>query len=106
MNVDHFGLHGKFDAHPGKRQELVDILLEAAKLMEAAEGCELYAVSTSADEDAVYITEIWRSEADHAASLGIAGVSELIKRARPLIAGVSESKRLAVHGGKGLPARR
>ena len=104
--MDHFGLHGKFDAHPGKRQELVDILLEAAGLMEAAEGCELYVVSTSADEDAVHVTEIWRTEADHDASLGIAGVADLIKRARPLIAGASESMRLTVHGGKGLAARR
>jgi len=104
--VEHFGLQGTFDAHPGKRQQLVDILLEAARLMEAAEGCELYVVSTSADENAVHITEIWRTEADHDASLRIAGVSELIKRARPLIAGAAVSTRLAVHGGKGLAARR
>ena len=104
--MERFGLQGKFDANPGKRHELLDILLEAARLMEAAEGCELYVVSTSADADAVHITEIWRSEADHDASLGIAGVSELIKRARPLIAGAPESTRLAVHGGRGLTARR
>ena len=104
--MEHFGLHGKFDAHPGKRQQLVDILLEAAKLMEAADGCLLYVVSTSADEVAVYVTEIWRTEADHDASLRIAGVSDLIKRARPLIAGAPESMRLAVHGGKGVASPR
>jgi quinol monooxygenase YgiN len=62
-------------------------------------------VSTSADKDAVFVTEIWRTEADHDASLRIAGVSDLIKRARPLIAGTAESTRLAVRGDKGLIAR-
>jgi quinol monooxygenase YgiN len=101
--MERFALHGKFTARPGKKDELVDQLLEAARLMEAATGCELYAVSTSpADENAVWVTEIWRTEADHDASLSIAGVGELIRRTRALIAGASESTRLVVHGGKGI----
>lgn len=99
--MERFGLHGKLNAQPGKRQQLVDHLLEAATLMEAAAGCELYVVSTSEDDDAVWVTEIWRTEADHDASLRVPGVPELIKRARPLIAGAPESMRLVVHGGKG-----
>ena len=103
--MTHFGLHGRFNAQPGKRQELVDILLEAAALMEAAQGCELYVVSTTEDNDAVWVTEIWRTEIDHDASLRVPGVPELIKRARPLTAGAPESMRLVVHGGKGLGRR-
>ena len=82
MTVERFTLQGTFMAQPGKRQELLEILREAATLMEGAEGCELYEVSTSADENAVHVSEIWRTEADHDASLGLAGVAELIKRAR------------------------
>ena len=100
--MEKYGLHGKLTAQPGMRDQLVDQLLSAAKLMQTAEGCELYVVSTSSDDDAVWVTEIWRTKADHDASLAIAGVPELIRRARPLIASISESVPLVVRGGKGL----
>jgi len=98
-----FGLHGSLLATPGKRDALVEYMLAAAELMEIAPGCELYLVSTSeADDDAVWITEVWRSEADHDASLSLPGVPELIGRARPLIAGMGDSQRLRVLGkGRG-----
>jgi quinol monooxygenase YgiN len=104
--MDRFGLHGKFTAHAGMRDQLVDQLLSAAKLMQTAEGCELYVVSTSSDDDAVWVTEIWRTKEDHDASLAIAGVPELIRRTRPLIASMSESVPLVVRGGKGLTSER
>ena len=104
--VDRFGLHGKITAQPGTRDQLVEHLLSAAKLMDTAEGCELYVVSTSSDDDAVWVTEIWRSKADHDASLAIVGVPELIRRTRPLIASMSESVPLVVRGGKGLASEK
>ncbi len=98
-----FGLHGSLLATPGQRDALVHHMLEAARLMEDAPGCELYVVSTSeADDDAVWITEVWRTEADHDASLSLPGVPELIGRARPLIAGMGHSQRLMPIGGLGV----
>lgn len=90
-----FGLHGSLLATPGQRGSLVTHMLEAAGLMKDAPGCDLYLVSTlEADDDAVWITEVWRTEADHDASLSLPGVQELIERARPIIAGMGESIRL------------
>ncbi|MGI8828441.1 MAG: putative quinol monooxygenase [Candidatus Limnocylindria bacterium] len=95
-----FGLYGSILATPGQRGALVAHMLEAAHLMQDAPGCEPYLVSTSeADDDAVWITEVWRTEADHDASLSLPGVQELIERARPIIAGMGESIRLVPHGG-------
>jgi quinol monooxygenase YgiN len=102
-----FGLHGKLSAQPGQRDALLEILLEAADLVGTAPGCEIYFVSTSQTEaDAIWVTEVWRSEADHAASLSLPGVKELIVKAKPLIAGMSDSARTVPIGGKGLPVRR
>jgi quinol monooxygenase YgiN len=102
-----FGLHGKLTALPGQRDALVAVLLEAADLVGAAPGCEMYYVSTSQTEpDAIWVTEVWRSEADHAASLSFPGVRELIARAKPLIASMSDSARTVPIGGKGLPVPR
>jgi quinol monooxygenase YgiN len=106
-SMDRFGLHGKLTAHPGQRDALVQILLEAADVLGSAPGCEIYFVSTSHTEpDAIWVTEVWRNEADHAASLSLPGVRELIIRAKPMIAAMSDSARTVPIGGKGLPVRR
>ena len=102
--VTRFGLFGKFTAQPGQRDALVQHLLTAAALVGAAPGCELYVVHTSPTEpDAIWVSEAWRSQADHEASLGMPGVRELIATARPLIAGMSDRVVTVPVGGKGLP---
>jgi quinol monooxygenase YgiN len=102
--VSRFGLFGKMTARPGQRDALVRHMLTAAELVGSAPGCELYVVHLSPTEpDALWITEAWRSEADHAASLDAPGVRELIAKARPLIAGMSDRVVTVPVGGKGLP---
>ena len=102
--MERFGMHGKIKAQEGQRDALAACLLEAARLMETLPGCETYIVALSKTEpDAIWVTEVWRSEADHDESLKLDGVKALIARARPLIAGFSDSARTVPLGGKGLP---
>jgi quinol monooxygenase YgiN len=101
--MSRFGLCGIMKAHPGQRDALRDLLLEAADLVAGLPGCEVWIVNTMPDEpDAVWVTEVWRSEADHAASLAGDAVKAVIARARPLIAGFGERFTLEPVGGKGL----
>lgn len=98
-----FGMFGKVIARQGQRDALVKNLLTAADLVGKAQGCELYVVHTSPTEpDAVWVTEVWRSKADHAASLSINGVRELIAKTRPLIAEMGDPILTIPVGGKGL----
>lgn len=97
-----FGLLGKFSAQPGKREELVQHLLQAAALLEANPGCLHYVVSTSLDPDAVWVSEVWVDEAAHDSSLALEDIRSLIQLARPLIARMSDHTELTVRGGKGL----
>lgn len=98
-----FGLFGKMTALEGKRDELAEKLLRASELMKAVPGCLLYVVSTSdAEPDAVLVTEMWKDEKAHGASLSIPGVRDLIKETMPLLSGVPEGKRFSPVGGKGL----
>lgn len=99
-----YGLTGGFLAAPGKRDELVALMLEAADLMAAVPGCLMYLISTTEDATEVAVTELWTDEAAHEASLQAPGVGELIRRARPLIAGMSGRNVLTVLGGKGMPS--
>lgn len=97
-----FGLFGKIIAHSGQRDALVKVLLEAATLMESVEGCELYIVNISDNEpESVWVTEMWRDESAHKASLMIEETKAIIQRGRPLMAGFGEQIKLCPVGGKG-----
>ena len=101
--MSRFGLCGIMKAQPGQRDALLDILLEAAGLVADLPGCEVWIVNTMPDDpDAIWVTEVWRGEADHAASLTDDDVKAVIARARPLIAGFGERFTLEPVAGKGL----
>ena len=98
-----YGCYVKFVAQPGQRDTLVELLLQAAKGVEAAPGCELYIINTSpAEAESVWVTEVWRSQAEHDASLTFESAQELIRQARPLLAGPPERIEVVPVGGKGL----
>jgi quinol monooxygenase YgiN len=95
-----YGLIGKMTATAGKRDELVAILLEGVHDMP---GCLSYVVAHDAgDADAIWITEVWDSQASHAASLKLPAVRDAIARGRPLIAGFSDGATTVPVGGHGL----
>lgn len=97
-------LHGKLTARQWHRDELATLLMEASKLVSAAQGCKLYVVSLDkTDINSVYITEIWDNKEDHDNSLNVEGVKELIAKAIPLLEGnPSKGQELEVLGGAGI----
>ena len=95
-----FGLIGKMIAAPGKRDELVAILIESVAKMP---GCLSYSVAKDADDaNAIWITEAWDSKASHDASLSLPAVAAAIAKARPLIAGFGDRIITTPVGGYGL----
>ena len=66
------GRYVQFKARAGQRDALVAQMLEVARSLAAAPGCELYVVNTATvDAETVWITEIWSSQADLDASLDL-----------------------------------
>jgi quinol monooxygenase YgiN len=99
-----YGLIGKMTATPGQRDALIAILLEGTGAMP---GCLSYIVAADpADADAIWITEVWDSEASHKASLALPAVQDAITRGRPLIAGFGDRTVTTPIGGVGLPSGR
>lgn len=95
-----YGLIGKITAVEGQRDALAAILLEGTQTMP---GCLSYVVATDpAEADALWITEVWESQASHQASLGLPAVKAAIAKGRPLIAGFSNRVETAPIGGVGL----
>ena len=98
-----YGLFTTFKTHPGRRNELASILLQASKLVSAAKGCYHYIIyNDTAAENSICVSEIWDTEEDHDNSLKIEGCMELISKALPLVNGKPENRKLLVLGGKGI----
>jgi quinol monooxygenase YgiN len=97
-----YGLFGKFTAHPGKRDELAQILIQAAELLNNNKDCIHYVISLGDAENEVWVWEAWASQDAHDRSLEPEDVRTLIQKALPLIAGMSDQTGLKILGGKGL----
>jgi quinol monooxygenase YgiN len=101
--VEKFGLYGKLIASEGKRDELTEILLDAAHSMKELQECEIYLVSiTENDPNAVFVYEVWSNEQAHKASLSLEVTQTLIQKAKPILAGMERISTLIPKGGKGI----
>ncbi|MFC7535840.1 putative quinol monooxygenase [Sphingomonas sp. GCM10030256] len=97
---DMYGLIGKMIAQPGKRDELVQILLHGVAGMP---GCLSYIIANDpADPNLIWITEAWTSKDAHEASLSLPSVKQAITKGRPLIAAMSAVAQTSPVGGYGL----
>jgi quinol monooxygenase YgiN len=97
-----YGLIAKLTAVPNKREELIKVLEEGTKNMP---GCRSYILAKdAADENVVWVTEIWDRAESHDASLSLATVKDSVARAKPLIAGFEKVAVTNPVGGVGFPS--
>ena len=95
-----YGLVVKMTVAAGKRDDLVSILIEGTGAMP---GCFCYVVAKdSADQNAIWITEVWDTKESHDASLQLTEVKAAIAKGRPLITGVTMNVLTTPVGGFGL----
>lgn len=79
---------------------LIEILLDGVSGMP---GCLSYVVARDpADVDAIWVTEVWDSQASHKASLLLPSVRDAITRGKPLIAGFDQHIETSPVGGHGI----
>ena len=96
--------YGTSVAHPGRGDELAQHLLAAAAELESDPGCELYLVNRQVGSPGVlWVTELWRSQADLDASIERIRGSDEVAAAMALVASF-EMVELELLGGKGAPA--
>lgn len=99
-NAMRYGLIGKMLAVPGKRDDLIGVLLGGVSGMP---GCLSYVVARDLeDTDALWVSEVWKSKEAHERSLALPSVREAILKGRPMIAGFGERFETEPVGGHGL----
>jgi quinol monooxygenase YgiN len=102
--VSQVARYGKATAKPGKGGELAEILLAAAAELEGDPGCQLYLINRQADQpDVIWVTELWRSQADLDASLERIRGSSSVAAAMALVEDW-QMVELDLLGGKGAGA--
>jgi len=78
-----WGMIAKITVLPGRRDEMIRILKESAPDMQ---GCLSYVVAKdSADENVIWVTEVWESLGSHDASLSLPAVRNGMSRAKQAI---------------------
>jgi len=78
-----YGLIVKLTTVRGQREELIRILKESAADMP---GCFSYVVAKdSADENTIWVTEVWDSVGSHDASLSLPRVKNAVPKAKAIV---------------------
>ncbi len=94
----------KAQAKAGRGDELAKLLLTVAESLRGTPGCEVYVVNQAAgDPDTVWVTEVWRSQADLDAALTSTAESDVSPAdVLALVDGGMERIDLVPVGGPGL----
>lgn len=78
-----YGLIAKITTVAGKREEFIGALTKSADKMP---GCFSYVLAKdSADENVLWVTEVWDSANSHDASFTLPAVKDAVVRARSLV---------------------
>lgn len=98
-----YAMTGKLIAQNGKRNELINILKQAADLVGKLSSCHLYVVCEDiSNETHVWVFEAWSDKQAHDDSLSDERVRSLIATARPLLAAAPDGAELRITGGHGI----
>lgn len=94
-------LINKLTTKPGKRQVVIDLLLEAGKPFDDNPSCLLYLVGASVDEpNVIWVQDIWINQEDHETAMQSEDMARFIKRVMPLLEGMPQQIQIEPKGGK------
>ena len=97
-----YGYIGSMKTRPGRRDEVVSILLAGVDRLSEV-GCDSYIVGVSDSEaDIIWVTEVWQTREHHEASLQLPETKAAIGKAMPMLTGEFTGQRLNVVGGLGM----
>lgn len=88
---------------PGKRDEVIAILLESGKAFNDNPSCLLYSVyKDQKDPNAIWVEDVWTNQEDHTTAMDTPEMRSYITKCMPLLAGMPEQIAVEYAGGKEL----
>jgi quinol monooxygenase YgiN len=99
-----YGIYTKHTARPGKREDLVGVLLKTGDLLKANPDCVNWIVNTTDEPDVVWINVVWASKEAHDDALTPDSVRELMREAKEFLSDQTMPEQIFMTpvGGKGL----
>ena len=96
-----YALINKMTTKPGKRDEVVKIMLESGAAFNDNQNCLLYVVSKDKkDDNVLWVQDVWTDAKNHQEAMGDASMQEYVKQAMPLLVGMPEQMEIELVGGK------
>ena len=100
---NHYALINKLKAKPGKRGEVIKLLLESGMSFQDNTSCIFFLVFEDAkDPNVIWVEDLWTSREDHATALARPELKPFIAKAITLLEGMPEQIEINLMGGKGL----
>ena len=100
---NYYALINRLTTKPGKRDEVLKLLLEAGKPFQENVACVLSLVYKDLqDPNVIWVEDLWTSKEEHTAALARPEVRPFVAQALPLLEGMPEQREVALVGGKGL----
>lgn len=99
----YYTLINKLITKPGKRDDVIQLLLESGKPFQGHPSCIHYLVfKDSSDPNVIWVEDAWTNKEDHTAALSQPEMKPYIAKTIPLLEGMPEQHEIYFAGGKGL----
>lgn len=96
-----FALINRLTARPGKRDRVVELLVESGRMFDDNPACVLYLVAESRDDqNLIWVTDLWTSEEAHSEALKAPELRPYIEETMPLLEGMPDQIPVQPVGGK------
>ena len=100
---NYYALINKLHAKSGKRDEVIQLLLESGKPFDNNPSCILYLVYKDAkDSNTIWVEDVWTNKDDHTTAMEQAEMKPFIEKTMPLLEGMPEQFEINFIGGKGV----
>ena len=98
-----YALINKMAVKPGKRDDVINILIESGKAFDDNPSCILYLIyKDKKDPNVIWIEDVWTSKDNHAAAMSTPQMRAYIDESLPLLVKMPEQIEIVFAGGKGL----
>jgi quinol monooxygenase YgiN len=99
----YYALINKLTTKPGKRDEVITLLLDSGKSFQDNPSCLISLVYKDAKEsNIIWVEDVWTNKEDHTAALAQPELRPYIEKTIPLLEGMPEQQEIEFVGGKGL----
>lgn len=98
-----YALINKLTTKPGKRDEVIKLILESGKAFQNNPSCLQSLVYKDAKEpNILWVEDVWTSKEDHSAAMAQPTLRPYIEKTIPLLEGMPEQHEVELAGGKDL----